>query len=75
MIDKVMPFWPAMQLSRKMVSKAWWWTFLFLIVSGLIYAAGALVCGVGLLVSTPVFVAMKAFLYDDNFRDLTPHGP
>src|SRR3954470_24328449 len=75
MIDKVMGFWPAMQLSRRVVSKGWWWTFLFLIVSGLIYVAGALVCVVGLLVSVPLFVAMKAFLYDDNFRNLTPQGP
>jgi hypothetical protein len=71
-VDKGMGFWGAMQLSRRMVSKAWWWTFLFLIVSGLVYLAGALVCGVGLLVSVPVFVAMKAYLYDDNFRDLAP---
>ncbi|HUR45015.1 MAG TPA: GYF domain-containing protein [Candidatus Saccharimonadales bacterium] len=72
MIDKNMGFWAAMQLSRKMVSKSWWWTLLFLIVSGLIYVAGALVCGVGMLVSAPLFVAMKSYLYDDNFRDLAP---
>ena len=64
-----------MQLSRKMVSKAWWGTFLFLVVSFLIYVSGALVCGVGLLVSVPLFVGMKAFLYDDNFRDFAPQGP
>jgi len=74
MIDKNMGFWPAMQLSRKVVSKAWWWTLLFLIVSGLIYMAGALVCGVGMLVSAPLFVAMKVYLYDDNFRDLAPQS-
>jgi hypothetical protein len=71
-VDKGMGFWGAMQLSRKLVSKAWWWTFLFLIVSGLVYVAGFLVCIVGIVVSAPVFMAMKAYLYDDNFRDLAP---
>ena len=74
-MDKRMNFWPAMRLSRKMVSKSWgnWgMTFLFLLVAGIISSAGALACLVGLLVTIPVYFAMKVYFYDDNFRDLQP---
>ena len=74
-MDKGMKFWPAMRLSRKVVSKTWgnWgMTLLFIIVGGLISSAGALACLVGLLVTVPLYFAMMAHLYDDNFRDLQP---
>ncbi len=74
-MDKGMKFWPAMRLSRKVVSKTWgnWgMTLLFIIVGGIISSAGALACLVGLLVTVPLYFAMMAHLYDDNFRDLQP---
>jgi hypothetical protein len=74
-VDKRMNFWPAMSLSRKMVSKTWgtWgMTLLFLLVAGIISSAGALACLVGLLVTMPLYFAMKVYFYDDNFRDLQP---
>lgn len=74
-MDKGMKFWPAMRLSRKLVSKSWrnWgMTFLFLLVGGLLSSAGALACLVGLLVTVPLFYAMVVYFYDDNFRDLQP---
>jgi len=33
---------------------------------------GVIVCCIGLLVSIPVYFAMRASLYDDNFRSLAP---
>jgi hypothetical protein len=71
-IDKGYAFWPAMQLSRKMVSKRWWMTWLFLLVAGIISVAGVLACGIGLLVTVPLFFAMEAYLYEDNFGNLRP---
>jgi hypothetical protein len=74
-VDKRMNFWPAMRLSRKLVSKswgAWGMTFLFLLVAGIISSAGALACLVGLLVTVPLYFAMKVYFYEDNFRDLQP---
>lgn len=71
-IDKGYEFWPAMQLSRKMVSKRWWMTWLFLLVSGIISGAGVLACGIGLLVTIPLYFGMKVYLYEDNFRNLQP---
>src|SRR6266545_1053870 len=69
-VDKGYSFWPAMQLSRKLVTKRWWMTFLFVLVAGMISTAGAIACVVGLLVSIPLYYGMKVCLYDDNFREL-----
>lgn len=69
-VDKRMDFWPAMQLSRRMVSKRWWMTLLFWIVAGVIFVLGMLACGVGLLVTAPLFYGMVIYLYEDNFHDL-----
>jgi len=71
-VDKGYKFWPAMSLSRRMVSKRWWMTFLFLIVAGIIYSVGFVACCIGLFVSIPVYFGMKANFYDDNFRSLSP---
>lgn len=73
-LDKRMRAWPAMQLSRKLVSKRIWMTVLFIIVAAILTFAGFLVCIIGLFVSVPLFLAMKAALYEDNFRDLQPTG-
>jgi len=72
-MDKGMPFWPAMMLSRKMVSKGWWITFLLLIIMWLLTICGTLLCCIGLLVAAPVACLVKTIVYDDNFRDLKPN--
>lgn len=72
--DKGYKFWPAMQLSRKLVQKRWWMTFLFHIVGGIIAGAGILACGVGMIVTSILYMLMRVWLYDDNFRDLEPQA-
>lgn len=71
-LDKQYDFWPAMQLSRRMVSRRWWMTLLFLFVGGLISGLGSLACFIGLFVTVPIFYGMYAHLYEANFRDLAP---
>ena len=71
-MDKGYDFWPAMQLSRRMVKRRWWMTLLFVVVGGIISMLGALACFVGLLVTVPLFYGMYAHFYDANFRDLAP---
>ncbi len=67
-MDKRMEFWPAMELSRKVVSKHWW-TFLgFAIVLGLVNFLGVLVCGIGLFVTAPLTMIALAYAYEDIFR-------
>jgi hypothetical protein len=73
-MDKGYRFWPAMMLSRRMVNKRWWMTFLFLLVGGIIASCGIMLCLVGLLVTGPLYAGMKVALYNDNFRDLVPQS-
>ena len=67
-IDKKMDFWPAMEVSRQVVHKHWWSTFLFVIVLAIIVCAGLLVCLVGGLISVPVASAALMYAYEDLFR-------
>jgi hypothetical protein len=70
--DKGLKFWPAMELSRRVVSKHWWMTFWLLVVSGVFWLIGFFLCLVGVLVTGPVSFSMVACHYDRLFGDLTP---
>ncbi|HTL56136.1 MAG TPA: GYF domain-containing protein [Candidatus Limnocylindrales bacterium] len=70
--DKGLKFWPALELSRRIVSKHWWMTFWLLVVAGVIALLGLLACGVGLIVTCPIAFAMLACHYEKVFGDLTP---
>ena len=72
--DKGMSFWPAMSLSRKVVIKHWWMTFLVVLVIGLVGSAGLIACLVGVLVSGPVAFAALGCAYDKLFGDLVQGG-
>lgn len=64
MHDKALDFWPAMEASRKTIMKDFGaWLIVLLVVMG-INAAGAMVCGVGLLVTFPVTSLMLALAYE-----------
>jgi len=66
-LDKRLEFWPAMELSRKVVSKHWWQVFGLLLVSLLVMLAGVLACGVGLFVAMPIVMAATVCAYEDIF--------
>jgi hypothetical protein len=66
-IDKKMEFWPAMEVSRRVVHRHWWSTFALVIVLAIIACAGVLACIVGLAVSIPVASAALMFVYEDLF--------
>jgi len=71
--DKGLKFWPALELSRRVVNKHWWMTFLLMIVAGILGFAGAIACFVGLLVTGPVAFSMLACHYQKVFGDLAPN--
>jgi uncharacterized membrane protein len=68
--DKGLEFWPALQLSRRMVMKHWWMTFWLTFVAGMLVLGGFLACGVGVLVAGPVAFAMLTVHYDRVFGKL-----
>ncbi|MDB6059783.1 MAG: hypothetical protein JWO95_3627 [Verrucomicrobiales bacterium] len=65
--DKKMEFWPAMELSRKVMNQHWWSMFGLVLLGILILLLGACVCCVGILVATPVVFAAWAYAYEDIF--------
>jgi len=66
-IDKKMEFWPAMEVSRRVVHHHWWSIFALAIVVSLIVVAGFLACGVGALVAIPIASAALMYVYEDLF--------
>jgi uncharacterized membrane protein len=63
-IGRRMEFWPAMEASRKLVSKNWFSVFGFGFVLGLINFGGALLCFVGLLITVPLTTCAIAAAYE-----------
>ena len=66
-IDKKMEFWPAMELSRRVVHAHWWSIFALVIVLAVLACAGFLACGVGALITVPVASASFMYVYEDIF--------
>lgn len=73
-IDKKLKFWPAMELSRKMVAKHFWWTLLFCFVVWLVSILGMFACGVGILVTGPWAFGALAQHYNRVFGQLRQGG-
>jgi hypothetical protein len=63
-IGRRMEFWPAMETSRKIVGRKWVSFFGFALVLGLINFAGALLCGLGLLITAPLSTCAIAAAYE-----------
>ncbi|HZM03544.1 MAG TPA: protein kinase [Candidatus Saccharimonadales bacterium] len=70
--DKRLDFWPAMELSRKVVTRHWWKLFGFFLVVLLMYALGALCCLVGFFVTAPLAMIAATYAYEDIFGGKAP---
>ena len=66
-IDKQIEFWPAMEVSRKVVTRHWWLFFGLAIVLFLVNVLGTLVLCVGAFITTPITFAAMAYAYEDIF--------
>jgi len=66
-IDRRLDFWPAMELSRRTVQTQWFGFFVFVLLLVLVNLGGALLLGIGLLVSLPVSACAVAAAYADVF--------
>lgn len=73
-LDKGLKFWPALQLSRRVVNKHWWMTFWLIVVCGVLNILGLFVCLVGLLITGPITFAALASHYEKVFGDLSPQN-
>jgi hypothetical protein len=66
-VDKGLNFWPAMELSRKVVAGRFFSVFGLVLLCGLIALAGVLALCVGVFFAVPVALATIALAYDDLF--------
>ena len=66
-IDQGLDFWPAMQLSRKVVDRHWLKFMGFWIVLLLVSASGYACLMAGMLVTIPIAMAAAAYAYEDIF--------
>jgi len=64
-VDRRLDFWPAMELSRRTINPRWFGYFAFMLLLALLNLAGALLLGLGLLVTIPLsFCAVTAAFAD-----------
>ena len=66
-MDKRMPFWPALETSRKVVRGHWWSVFMLVFFEAVLMFVGVLACVVGVFVAIPVATGMHTQAYEDIF--------
>jgi hypothetical protein len=66
-LDKKLDFWPAMELSRRVVTMHWWKFFGLFLLCFLLFVAGVLACGVGVFIALPWVWAACVYAYEDIF--------
>jgi hypothetical protein len=74
-IDRNVPFWQAMEQSRKTVGRRWFWflgAWIFVVV---LLVLGAFACLVGLLVALPFVYNLFAVVYNRLFPKTLPTAP
>lgn len=71
-MDKQLDFWPAMEVSRKVVNKHWWVLFGLVLLNVLVVIVGLAVCCVGVYVAQPITFAALAYAYEDIFGTKAP---
>jgi hypothetical protein len=66
-VDRKMDFWPASMLSVQTVKAQFWPLLGFMVVAGLIGGIGAILCGVGIIITMPITGLMMAIAYREFF--------
>lgn len=66
-LDKHLEFWPAMEVSRRVVQRHWLSMFGVLIVSAIVAMLGLVAVFVGVLLTVPIALAAVMCAYEDLF--------
>jgi hypothetical protein len=69
-IDKRLDFWPAMELSRKVVNAHWWQVAALTLCVVAVGLSGLLLFGVGIFLTLPLALAALVYAYEDIFGKL-----
>lgn len=72
-IERSFDFWPAMELSRKVVHERWWELFALVLVALLLFVGGFLltffIFGLGGLLTAPIAFGALMYAYEDIFGE------
>ena len=66
-IDKKLDFWPAMEVSRKVITHHWWEFFGLVLVLFLLTIAGLLACLIGVFITMTIATGAMVYAYEDIF--------
>jgi hypothetical protein len=67
-IDRKYDFWPAMEISRRVVTAQWWRVFVLLIMAGILGSLGFLALFIGVFFTIPIFFGSVAVAYETLFN-------
>jgi hypothetical protein len=67
-MDKQMDFWPALELSRRVVTANFWNIFALFLLSLVAFVGGLLALGVGVFVALPLATGAVVYAYEDIFN-------
>ena len=67
-VDKQMPVWRAMELSRTTVQRAWFSVFGLLMAAGMLIFVSAIALGFGLVLTLPLCTGALVYAYEDLFN-------
>lgn len=65
-------FWPAMELSRKVVHERWWEIFGLAFAAGIVVFVGLLLFGIGVFFTAPIAIGAVMYAYEDIFKNYAP---
>jgi hypothetical protein len=74
-MDKGLDFWPAMELSRKVITRHWWKFLGFWLVVLLLNVLGLVCLVVGFFLTAPLAMIAVAYAYEDIFGGLPAAKP
>lgn len=69
-MDKGLAFWPALDLSRRVVSQRWPTMVALLVLSHGVALLGLLILGIGFLLTVPIGVGATVSAYEELFREV-----
>lgn len=63
-LDHKLDFWPAMEVSRRVITANWFWMLLLIIAAGILSALGFVILLIGFILTAPILYAAFAASYE-----------
>jgi uncharacterized membrane protein len=76
-LEKKLPFWPAMEVSRRIITRNWWRMLLLMLAAALLSIIGITALFIGIILTLPISLCVLACAYDSlcNRKNNLPLQP